>query len=68
VAFFVFGMFFIHLGLINSGVLQAGSWAHLLVMLPFIAVQLKTLEVMWRIKRNILDVPGDLKAVRTTGS
>ncbi|ANB02864.1 hypothetical protein [Ectothiorhodospira sp. BSL-9] len=66
VAFFVFGMFFIHLGLINSGVLQAGSWAHLLVMLPFIAVQLKTVEVMWRIKRNILDAPGDLKAARTT--
>lgn len=54
VAFFVFGMFFIHVGLVHNELIEHSSWAHYLLMVPFILVQAKTIEVMLRIKRNIL--------------
>ncbi|MFP4683865.1 MAG: TsoY family (seleno)protein [Ectothiorhodospira sp.] len=57
VAFFVFGLFFIHLGLIASGVVDAGSWVHYALMAPFVLVQAKTVQVMLHLKRHVMQAP-----------
>jgi len=50
VAFFVFGIFFIRVGLVHNELIEHSSWAHYLVMATFILVHVKTIEVMLRIK------------------
>ncbi|MFO7677666.1 MAG: hypothetical protein R6V50_04715, partial [Thermoplasmatota archaeon] len=67
VAFFVFGMFFIHVGLVHNGLIEHSTWAHYLVMIPFVLVQAKTIEVMLRIKRNILHVEPAMQASPARG-
>jgi len=62
VAFFVFGLFFIHVGLVHNGLIAGHTWLHYLLLVPFVAVQLKTVEVMFRLKRNILHVEPATKA------
>ncbi len=67
VAFFVFGMFFIHVGLVHNGLIEHSTWAHYLVMIPFVLVQAKTIEVMLRIKRNILHAEPAMQASPARG-
>lgn len=67
VAFFVFGMFFIHVGLIHNGLIEHSTWAHYLLMVPFILVQAKTIEVMLRITRNILHAEPAMQASPARG-
>lgn len=55
VAFFVFGLFFITFGLVKTGLVAHMSLLYFLLMLPFVLVQLKTVQVMLRLKRNLLD-------------
>ena len=57
VAFFVFGMFFINFGLVMPKLVGAGSWAYLLLMVPLIAVQLKTIQVYFRLFGKMLIKP-----------
>lgn len=45
VALFVFGFFFIHYGLVKTGLLLPLSAAHLLLIAPLALLQLKTLQV-----------------------
>lgn len=54
VAFFVFGLFFITVGLVQTGVVTHLSPLYFLLMAPFVLVQLKTVQVMFTLKRNIL--------------
>lgn len=54
VAFFVFGLFFITVGLVQTGVVTHLSPLYFLLMTPFVLVQLKTVQVMFTLKRNIL--------------
>lgn len=54
VAFFVFGMFFVHLSLVGTGLVEKFSWAYLLLLLPFVFVQVKTIEVMRVLNRRLL--------------
>ncbi len=56
VAFFVFGLFFITVGLVQTGVVTPLSPLYFVLMVPFALVQLKTVLVMLRLKRNILHV------------
>ncbi|MEW6444592.1 MAG: TsoY family (seleno)protein [Pseudomonadota bacterium] len=56
VAFFVFGLFFITVGLVQTGLVAHLSPLYFALMLPFVLVQLKTVQVMFHIKRNILHV------------
>ena len=55
VAFFVFGMFFISVGLVTTGQVAHLSPLYFALMLPFVLVQLKTVQVMHVLKRNILN-------------
>jgi len=67
VAFFVFGMFFTHVGLVHSGLIEHSTWAHYLIMAPFMLVQAKAIEVMLRITRNILHVEPAMQASPAQG-
>lgn len=57
VAFFVFGMFFISFGLVTPKLVSAGSWMYYLLMSPLIAVQLKTIQVYFRLFGKMLIKP-----------
>ncbi len=57
VAFFVFGMFFISFGLVMPKLVGAGSWMYYLLMVPLIAVQLKTIQVYFRLFGKMLIKP-----------
>lgn len=52
VAFFVFGMFFINMGLVLNGVVVKYSIAYFLLMLPFIFIQYKTIIVFFKLKKK----------------
>ncbi|MEA3512854.1 MAG: hypothetical protein U9R37_04580 [Campylobacterota bacterium] len=52
VAFFVFGMFFINMGLASNGIVDKNSIAYFLFMLPFIFVQYKTVVYFFKLKNK----------------
>ncbi|MEW6765455.1 MAG: hypothetical protein AB1344_06685, partial [Pseudomonadota bacterium] len=54
VAFFVFGLFFITVGLVQTGLVTHRSPLYFALMVPFVLVQLKTVQVMFALKRDIL--------------
>lgn len=54
VAFFVFGMFFIFFGLLNNGVVEKFSFPYFLVLLPFVLIQLKTMQVFFKLYKKLL--------------
>lgn len=50
VAFMVFGMFFINLGLVSNGIFAKYSIAYFVMMIPYIYVQYKTIVVFMKLK------------------
>jgi len=54
VAFFVFGMFFINVGLTHNHIIEHGSWVYFLLMTPFVYVQFRTILVFWKLKSKLL--------------
>ncbi len=54
VAFFVFGMFFIYFGLLKNGVLEIFSIWYFIVLLPFLFIQLKTVQIFIKLSRKLL--------------
>ncbi len=52
VAFMVFGMFFINMGLVLNGVIDKYSVAYFLFMLPFMFVQYKTVVYFFKLKNK----------------
>ena len=52
VAFMVFGMFFINMGLVLNGVIDKYSIAYFLFMLPFMFVQYKTVVYFFKLKNK----------------
>jgi hypothetical protein len=52
VAFMVFGMFFINLGLTYNEVLTKYSVGYFILMIPFIYVQFKTIQVFFVLKKK----------------
>ncbi len=63
VALFVFGMFFIHLGLVQNGLIAKYSLAHYLTIVPFAVVQLLGIIAMLRLDAKLLRVE-QVKPVR----
>jgi hypothetical protein len=51
-AFFVFGMFFINMGLVMNGVVDKYSTAYFILMLPFMFVQYKTIVYFFKLKNK----------------
>lgn len=54
VAFFVFGMFFVGLSLVKSGVLPKFGVLYFITIAPFIYVQFKTIFVFFRLNKKLL--------------
>ena len=52
VAFFVFGMFFINLGLTYNEIITKYSVVYYLLMVPFIYVQIKTIVLFFRLYKK----------------
>ena len=52
VAFMVFGMFFINMGLVMNGVIDKYSIAYFIMMLPFVFVQYKTVVYFFKLKNK----------------
>jgi len=57
VALFVFGMFFIHFGLVKTGLVAQWSPVYFLFLLPFVWVHIKTVRLLFLLKRRILERP-----------
>ncbi len=56
VAFMVFGFFFIHMGLVLNQVIQQFSIAYFVIMTPFTFIQFRTLLIMFRLNRKMLQI------------
>jgi hypothetical protein len=54
VALTVFGWFFIHMGLVKTGVVDRFSIAHFVLLAPVIYLQFKTIFVMLKLDRKLL--------------
>lgn len=54
VAMFVFGMFFVHLGLVATQITPIFSPIYFLILLPFILIQFKTIQVFFGMTKRIL--------------
>ncbi len=52
VAFMVFGMFFINYGLIFNNIVDKYSIAHFMIMLPFIYIQMKTINYFFKLYKK----------------
>lgn len=52
VAFFVFGMFFINLGLVYNGIFEKYSLFYFILMIPFIYIQIKTILLFFRLYKK----------------
>ena len=52
VAFFVFGMFFVNIGLEQTGILEKYSLIYFLLMIPFIYIQVKTIQLFFRLYKK----------------
>ncbi len=54
VAFFVFGMFFISIGLVKTGIIEQFSIGYFILLLPFVYIQYKTITTMFKLNRKLL--------------
>ncbi len=52
VAFFVLGMFFIHWGLVQTGIIDMFSIAYFVILVPFVLVQIKTIQVLGKLNKR----------------
>lgn len=52
VAFFVFGMFFINIGLVTNSIVDKYSIAYFILMIPFIYIQIKTILLFFRLYKK----------------
>jgi len=52
VAFFVFGMFFVNMGLTLNGVIEKYSLVYFLFMIPFMFIQYKTIILFFKLKKK----------------
>lgn len=60
VALFVFGMFFIHLGLVKNGLLEPFSLSYFLLLSPLVWLQIKTILTLFRLNRKLLRKPVEI--------
>lgn len=63
VALFVFGMFFVHFGLLKNGLIDQFSPAYFVALAPLAVLQLKTLSTLFKLNDRLLkplsdDIPG----------
>nr|AML27058.1 hypothetical protein [Bacillus sp. N16-5] len=52
VAFFVLGMFFAHLGLVQNGIVDKFSVSYFIILAPFVLVQFKTIQALSKLNKK----------------
>ena len=57
VAFMVLGMFFIHWGLVKNGIVPQFSPIYFLLLVPFVYVQIKTIQTVLKLNKKMLVKP-----------
>lgn len=57
VGFTVLGMFFVGWGLVQTGIVEKYSIAHFLILVPFVLIQLKGIELLFRLNNKVLRRP-----------
>ncbi len=57
VAFFVLGMFWIHMGFTKTGILSMFSPVYFLMLIPFVYVQFITMQTVFRLNKKLLLEP-----------
>ena len=53
VAFMVLGMFFIHWGFVNTGIVTQFSAVYFIMLVPFVLVQFKTVSVLLKLNKKL---------------
>ncbi|MBO8171384.1 MAG: hypothetical protein H0Z33_05755 [Bacillaceae bacterium] len=62
VAFFVLGMFFISWGLVKNGIVDLFSIPYFVILVPFIFIQFKTIQVMFKLnKKHFTKISGQVQ-------
>lgn len=56
VALFTFAMFFIHVGLVKTGIVGKFSYVYYLMLLPLLYLQFKTIATVFRLDQKLLKV------------
>lgn len=59
VATFVLGMFYIGMGIVKTGLVTKFSWAHIVLLVPFVLIQIKTIFTLFKLDKkdkNVLRV------------
>jgi hypothetical protein len=59
VALFVFGMFFVHVGLVKNGLIAPFSIAHFVAIVPLVLLQVKTLSTLFHLNGRLLRKPAE---------
>lgn len=54
VALFVFGMFYVHVGLIQAGLVLRGDFLHMVLLAVLAAVQVRTIHTVLKLDRKLL--------------
>jgi len=60
VALFVFGMFFVHIGLVQNGLIEPLSMAYFVALAPLVLLQVMTLATLFRLNDRLLRRPADV--------
>lgn len=54
VAFFVFGMFFVHFGIVKNEIFEKASIGYFILLAPFVLVQIRTVIAYFRLGKKLL--------------
>ncbi len=54
VALVVFGMFFVHFGIVRNGIMDKFSIAYFLLLVPFVLVHIKTISVFIKLNKKLI--------------
>lgn len=55
VALMVFGMFFVHVGLVQNGIVDKYSMVYFFILMPFVYIQIITIKTYFILKRKLLN-------------
>lgn len=67
VAIFVFGMFFIHFGLLKNGLVEPFSPGYFVILAPLAFIQVKTIATLLRLNDRLLSAPAPFLATALPG-
>lgn len=67
VAFMVLGMFFVHWGFVKTGIVTQFSPVYFAMLIPFVLVQLKTIQILLKLSKKLLSKEKSQQSVASVG-